>query len=112
MTAGVDELERSSDMPELDADGLLRYQGRWVATSKQEELALRPLLTRWRRTVTPRSLAEATWSGEVAPTALRSLVRRLRRRVEPLGLTIHTIRARGFILEPLSTPKGSTWPIS
>ena len=59
-----------------------------------------------------RSLAEATWSEEVAPPALSSLVRRLRRRVEPLGLTIQTIRARGFILEPAGTPKGSTWPIS
>ena len=107
MTAVVEEL----DVPELDAYGLLRYRGRWVATSRQEELALRPLLTRWRRTVTPRSLAEATWSEDVAPTALSSLVRRLRRRVEPLGLTIHTIRSRGFILEPAS-PKGSTWPIS
>ena len=108
MTAVVDDL----DVPELDGDGLLRYRGAWVATSRQEERALRPLLTRWRRTVSPRSLTEAAWSGEVAPTALSSLVRRLRRRVEPLGLTIHTIRARGFILEPASTPKGSTWLIS
>ena len=109
MTALVDE---KLDVPELDDDGLLRYHGTWVATSRREELALRPLLTRWRRTVTPRSLAEAAWSEEVAPAALSSLVRRLRRRVEPLGLTIRTIRARGFILEPASTPKGSTWPIS
>jgi hypothetical protein len=36
--------------------------------------------------------------------------------VEPLGLTpdltIDTIRARGSVLEPVSTPKGPTWPIS
>jgi hypothetical protein len=36
--------------------------------------------------------------------------------VEPLGLTpdltIDTIRARGSVLEPASTPKGPTWPIS
>jgi two-component system, OmpR family, response regulator len=108
VTETLDEL----DVPELDPDGLLRYRGRWVATSRQEELALRPLLTRWRRTVTPRSLAEAAWAHEVPPPALSSLVRRLRRRVEPLGLTIHTIRARGFILEPASNPKGSTWLIS
>ena len=108
MTAVAEEL----DVPELDGDGLLRYRGRWVAMSRQEERALRPLLSRWQRTVTPRSLAEAAWSGEVPASALSSLVRRLRRRVEPLGLTIHTIRARGFILEPASTPKGSTWPIS
>ena len=49
---------------------------------------------------------------EVPLPALSSLVRRKRRRVEPLGLTIHTIRARGSILEPARTPKGSTWPIS
>jgi hypothetical protein len=51
--------------------------------SRQEELALRPLLTRWRRAVPPQSIAEATWSREVAPPALRSLVRRLRRRINP-----------------------------
>ena len=100
------------DVPELDDDGLLRYRGRWVALSRQQELALRPLLRRWRRVVPPRSLAEATWSGEVGPAALSSLVRRIRRQVEPLGLTVHTVRARGFVLEPAATTKGSTWPTS
>ena len=108
MNAAVEEL----DIPELDADGILRYRGRWVATSRQEERALRPFLTRWGRMVSPGVLAQAAWTRDAPPRAMTSLIHRLRRRVEPLGLTIHNIYARGFILEPASPDKGSAWPIS
>ena len=64
---------------------------------------------------------------KVKANAIHTLVRRLRRRLQPLGLTVETIRARGFLMEPLpeddhihavaagqgrAPHEGSTWPIS
>jgi hypothetical protein len=64
---------------------------------------------------------------KVKANAIHTLVRRLRRRLQPLGLTVETIRARGLFMEPLpeddhihavaagqsrAPHEGSTWPIS
>jgi DNA-binding winged helix-turn-helix (wHTH) protein len=99
------------DLPELDDDGLLRRDGAWVATSPKEELALRELLRHWRRLVSRQRLADAAWpEGVPGASALSTLVHRLRRRIRPLGLTIKTIRSRGFVMEPLAKDNPSTPP--
>jgi DNA-binding winged helix-turn-helix (wHTH) protein len=117
------------DVPWLDDDGLLRHQASWVAVSPHEEAVLRLFLARWGRMVPRARLAEAVWPSSPANTrALNTLVGRLRKRVEPLGLTIETIRARGFLMaarrpEPNSDPfvagltagvltEGPSWLIS
>jgi DNA-binding winged helix-turn-helix (wHTH) protein len=117
------------DLPWLDDDGLLRHQGSWVAVSPHEEAVLRLFLARWGRMVPRASLAEAVWPSSPSNTrALNTLVGRLRKRLEPLGLTIETIRARGFLMaarhpEPISDPflaglaagvltEGPSWLIS
>jgi DNA-binding winged helix-turn-helix (wHTH) protein len=97
------------EVPRIDEDGLLRYDGRWVALSPKEDAVLRPLLHAGQRVVSRQRLTATGWPGAGQRTsALDKVVGRLRRRLEPLGLTIHTVRARGFVLAPLT--KGLSWP--
>ena len=95
--------------PVLDGDGLLRYRGRWVAVSRKEERLLVPLLDRWQRVVGRDDLRTAVW-GDVttATSSLNTLLQRLRRRIEPLGLTIESLRAKGFMLQALPRPATTT----
>jgi two-component system, OmpR family, response regulator len=119
----------TTDRPQLDEFGLLRYHGQWVALTSTEERMLRPLLESWRRVVPTRDLTESVWPGAgVRLTSLHTVLTRLRRRVRPLGLAIETVRARGFLMEPRAaheprTPtaalassgaphEGSSWPTS
>jgi DNA-binding winged helix-turn-helix (wHTH) protein len=120
--------EPDAELPALDEYGLLRYRGHWVAVSSTEERVLRPLLGSWRHLVGSQQLVETVWpTTKVKANAIHTLVRRLRRRLQPLGLTVETIRARGFLMEPLpeddyihavaagqgrAAHEGSTWPIS
>jgi len=133
MTTTVLERDRSqpepdAELPALDEYGLLRYRGHWVAVSSTEERVLRPLLGSWRHLVRSEQLVETVWpTTKVKANAIHTVVRRLRRRLQPLGLTVETIRARGFLMEPLpeddpihataagpgrAAYEGSTWPIS
>jgi DNA-binding winged helix-turn-helix (wHTH) protein len=132
MTTTVLDRDRSqpepdAELPDLDEYGLLRYRGHWVAVSSTEERVLRPLLGSWRHLVRSEQLVETVWpTTKVKANAIHTLVRRLRRRLQPLGLTVETIRARGFLMEPLpedhshaiaaaqgrTAYEGSTWPIS
>lgn len=93
--------------PALDADGVLRFGDRWVALPPIEARMARLLVERFGAVVGRETLSRAGWPGG-APgrNALDVHVLRLRRRIEPLGLTIRTVRARGYALEaPL--PVGS-----
>ena len=98
-TLAARDAETVADRPSLDPDGLLRHHDRWVAVSPHEEAVLRLLLARWGHMVPRASLSAAVWPDASASSrALNTLVVRLRKRLEPLGLTIETIRARGFLL--------------
>jgi len=89
------------ERPVVDDDGVLRYRGRWVALSPVENRLLATLLDRYGAVVGRQVLTRAGWLGE-APSrnALDVKIFRLRQRIEPLGLTIRTVRARGYLLEP------------
>ena len=105
------EPEPGEDVPRLDRDGLLRWRDRWVAVSPHEEAALHVLLDRWGRMVPRASLSAAVWpDGLPSGRALNTLVGRLRKRLEPLGLTIETIRARGFLLAVSQPPAPNSEP--
>ncbi len=85
----------------LDSDDVAHADGRWAALAPLEARALARLLARPGETVARRVLVEACWP-EQQPEDLRALdsvVRRLRRRVAPLGLRIHTVPRAGFILD-------------
>jgi DNA-binding winged helix-turn-helix (wHTH) protein len=110
--AGSTDTRPGDDHPWLDPDGLLRRGSRWVAVSPHEEEVLRLLLARWGRMVPRASLAAAVWpDGAISDRALNTLMGRLRKRLEPLDLTIETIRARGFLLASGRDPAPTSEPI-
>jgi DNA-binding winged helix-turn-helix (wHTH) protein len=89
------------DAPELDEDGLLRFGGRWVALTPVQSRVVALLLHRFGDTVTTYDdLRTAAWGATTrSPQALATLIKRLRRRIEPLGLDVLTVRLRGYVLD-------------
>jgi DNA-binding response OmpR family regulator len=88
------------DPPGLDADGVLRFNGRWVSLPPLEARMMDALLSRFGAVVSRETLAKAGWpEGINGRNALDVHVLRLRRRLEPLGLAIRTVRSRGYLLE-------------
>jgi DNA-binding winged helix-turn-helix (wHTH) protein len=92
--------ERRPGPPTLDEDGVLRANGRWVALPPVEARLTTALLERFGAVVSRDALARAGWpEGAPGRNALDVHVLRLRRRVDPLGLVIRTVRSRGYVLE-------------
>jgi DNA-binding response OmpR family regulator len=86
--------------PVLDRDGLLRYAGRWVSLPPVEHRLTAALIERFGAVVARDALSRAGWpDGSPSRNALDVHVVRLRRRVRPIGLTIRTVRSRGYLLE-------------
>jgi DNA-binding response OmpR family regulator len=85
----------------VDDDGLLRRGAAWVALSPTETTLVRLLLEHRGQLVGRRALLAAVGSVTVPDESrlLDRAVHRLRRRLEPFGLAIHTVRGSGFALE-------------
>ncbi len=98
---------RSAVAPTLDGDGVLRVGGDWVSLPPVEARLTEVLLGRLGADVSREALGRAGWpDGVPGRNALDVHVLRLRRRIEPLGLAIRTVRARGYLLEAAaSTPR-------
>ncbi|MGI8663838.1 MAG: winged helix-turn-helix domain-containing protein [Acidimicrobiales bacterium] len=85
----------------LNEDGLLRRGRMWRAVPPVELALLEPLVNDAGKIVTRAELLahvrpdQATDLARVLDTAMQ----RVRRRVRPLGITIHTVRAVGYLLE-------------
>ncbi|HLY81811.1 MAG TPA: winged helix-turn-helix domain-containing protein [Acidimicrobiales bacterium] len=89
-----------SAAPSLDHDGVLRYGGGWVPLPPVEARLTEGLLGRFGAVVSRDSLARAGWpEGAPGRNALDVHMLRLRRRINPLGLAIRTVRSRGYLLE-------------
>jgi two-component system OmpR family response regulator len=86
----------------LDSGGLLRFgEGLTRLTPLQARLVA-PLVERKGTVVSRTELIEAGWGSDqtgTSPNAVEANLVRLRRRLEPLGLRIRTIRSRGYLLE-------------
>jgi DNA-binding response OmpR family regulator len=92
--------QRRAPAPTLDEFGILRVGSRWVALSPTEERIIERLLGCFGRVVAREDLRAAAWDAEADPTGhLNTQVHRLRRRVEALGLSLHTVRASGLVLD-------------
>ncbi|MGH9226011.1 MAG: winged helix-turn-helix domain-containing protein [Acidimicrobiales bacterium] len=88
------------DAPGIDPDGVLRYRNRWVSLPPLETRMMEVLLSRYGAVVARDQLARAGWpDGASGRNALDVHVLRLRRRLEPVGLAIRTVRSRGYLLE-------------
>ncbi len=91
---------RTQVEPVLDSDGVLRVNGTWVSLPPVEARLTGALLTRYGSVVSRDALASSGWpEGAPGRNALDVHVLRLRRRIAPLGLTIRTVRSRGYLLE-------------
>ncbi len=103
--ARVENLNRKAQSrvevaPHLDEDGVLRAGPGWVPLPPVEARLTSVLIERYRSVVSRDSLARAGWpTGAPGRNALDVHVLRLRRRIAPLGLSIRTVRSRGYLLE-------------
>jgi DNA-binding response OmpR family regulator len=89
----------ASGRPGLDADGVLRYDGELVPLPPLEARLASVLLERFASVVSRDGLGRAGWpDGPPGRNALDVHMVRLRRRIHPLGLTIRTVRGRGYLL--------------
>ena len=84
----------------LDEYGLLRLGDAWISLSPTQEVIMRELIAHM-DTVVPRTqLAAVAWpSGGPDRHAIDVHIHKLRSRLDGLGLVIHTVRGRGFLLE-------------
>lgn len=90
---------RLSSKPDLDGDGVLRYGPSWAALPPIEARLTTVLLERFDKVVGRELLLRHGWPGEEPNRNVLDVhVLRLRRRIEPLGLTIRTIRKRGYVM--------------
>jgi DNA-binding response OmpR family regulator len=89
------------DGPVLDEDGLLRHAGRWVAIPDTQLDVVALLVANRDRIVATELVVEAHAhaGGSTTPSALEALLGRLRARLAEVGLSLHTIRQRGVLLE-------------
>ena len=100
----VSTLARRADgrggTPIVDDDGLLHFRDRWVALSPLETTIARALVDRYGAVVGRDGLSRRAWPGG-APTrnALDVQMVRFRRRVDPVGLEVRTVRSRGYLLQ-------------
>ena len=103
MTIDDDVLPQDDDLPRLDEDGLLRVGERWVAIPDAQLPVVALLVARYRRLVRKDALIAAYVEGGNSghDASIRSLVARVARRVDRLGLRLHTVRGRGVVLAPV-----------
>jgi DNA-binding response OmpR family regulator len=88
--------------PEIDSLGLLHFGGRWLSLSPTQEAIMRSLAGRFGRPISRTEVAAAVWpSGGPDQHAIDVHIHRLRPRLREVGLVIHTLRGRGFLLETL-----------
>jgi DNA-binding response OmpR family regulator len=107
-TAGIPDPHFGLDgLPVLDEGGVLRFGSRWVSISPLESRLVHALLERPGAVIPRQVLIEAVWPGEgpggdePGRNALDTQVLRLRRRLQVVGLTVRTVRSRGYIFDLL-----------
>jgi hypothetical protein len=86
--------------PTVDENGVLRHEDRVVPLSPIAAALIGPLIDRYQRVVPRAVLAHSAWPSEDPKlNALDVHLVRLRRRVSKVGLTVRTVRQRGYLLD-------------
>ncbi len=98
--AGLQHRVRLLPPPTLDEYGLLRRGAAWVSLAPIEARILAVLLEKPDCVFSRERLERSAWPDRVTNAhALTAYIKRLRRRIEPLGLAIRTVRQRGYFVE-------------
>src|SRR6478735_10477165 len=83
----------------VDEDGLLHFRGHRIAVPPTEARLLDRLAETPETIVSRDELGRLLWDGPPASrSSLTSRIHTLRKRLRPVGLTIHAIRGHGFLL--------------
>ena len=100
-TTNGHDTEEVPSPPVIDDFGVLRVNGSWVALPPLEARLAEALLERLGAVTSRDLLVRAGWpAGAPGRNALDVHVLRLRRRLQPVGLAIRTVRSRGYLMEP------------
>jgi hypothetical protein len=89
--------------PTVDGFGELSYAGRRVFLSPIDLRLAELLVASFDRGVSEKELFADLWEGEGEPSKVRVHVSRLRKRIEPLGLEITSIRGFGYRMHAAGT---------
>ena len=82
-------------------DDVVSFCGRSVALAPLDARLTQALIQRYGAVVSREAMFSAGWPDETPHRNVLDVhLLRLRRRIAPLGLTVKTIRARGYLLEP------------
>ena len=92
----------SRRQPNVDADCVLHVDGMQLLLPPVEARLTNHLLSKVGTVASRDELAEQGWpDGTPSRNALDVRILRLRRRIEPYGLMIRTVRHRGYMLYPI-----------
>lgn len=90
---------RDETMPVVSRDGTLEYGDARTQLSGTQARLMAPLIERFGGVVGRETLSTHGWPGSQATAnKLDVTMGRLRRQILPLGLTIRTVRSRGYLL--------------
>jgi DNA-binding response OmpR family regulator len=105
-TATLEARARHNAQPTVDANEMLCFGNRRLQLSAGEAKLMRLFVEHYGSVVPREQLAESGWPREDPPrrNALDLRILRLRRRVEPLSLSIRTVWGRGYLLEAAFAP--------
>lgn len=88
--------------PKVDGFGEFSYGGQRVFLSPTDQRVAEVLVGSFDRAVPEAELFGRLWDGAGEPSKVRVHISRLRKRIEPLGLEITSIRGFGYRLHPAS----------
>ncbi|MEM7141400.1 MAG: winged helix-turn-helix domain-containing protein [Actinomycetota bacterium] len=106
LRARVESLSRRAassgqSIPDIDEHGVVRFRSGHTTVPPVEARLAQLLIDHFGAVVSRDDLSEAGWPGGHANrNALDVHVLRLRRRLSEAGLSIRTVRSRGYLLEP------------
>lgn len=90
---------RDEVLPSLASDGTLQFGDAITQLSEIQMRMMSPLIERFGAVVSRERLVSHVWPGSMATdNNLDVTIRRLRRRLVPVGLGIRTVRSRGYLL--------------
>jgi two-component system OmpR family response regulator len=98
LAALAERAARHPPAPIVEESGCLSHRGATVFLPPVDEQVARALIEHLGHPVSPEVLRARAWSDGGSETALRVHISRLRRRLAPLGLTIRSVRRRGYLI--------------